>query len=96
MKDEFADRLLAIKLRLEGQSVDQICHTLHHSRDWFHRWWRRYRALGPDGLFELTRAHVPTQRLSPELERTILTIRRRLESAVHPGTRYSLVGAPPF
>jgi putative transposase len=94
MKDEFADRLLAIKLRLEGQAVDQICHTLHRSRDWFHRWWRRYRALGPDGLFELTRAHVPTQRLSPELERSILTIRRRLESAVHPGTRYSLVGAP--
>jgi transposase-like protein len=93
MKDEFADRLLAIKLRLEGQAVDQICHTVHRSRDWFHRWWRRYRALGPDGLFELTRAHVPTQRLSPELERSILTIRRRLESAVHPGTRYSLVGA---
>lgn len=49
--------------------------------------------MGPDGLFELTRAHVPTQRLSPELERSILTIRRRLESAVHPGTRYRLVGA---
>jgi hypothetical protein len=37
MKDEFADRLLAINLRLEGQSVDQICTTLHRSRDWFHR-----------------------------------------------------------
>jgi hypothetical protein len=49
--------------------------------------------LGPDGLFELTRIHVSTQRLSPELERSILTIRRRLESAVNRGTRYSLIGA---
>ena len=93
MKDELTDRQLAITLRLAGQSVDQICRTLHRSRDWFHRWWRRYRALGPGGLLELTRAHVPTQRLSPELERSILTIRRRLEATVHPGTRYSLIGA---
>src|SRR6266849_2349892 len=91
MKDEFTDRLLAIKLHLEGQSVDQICHTLHRSRDWFHRWWRRYRALGPDGLFEQTRAAPVSRRLAADLERTILMIRQRIESRVHPGTRYSLI-----
>ena len=62
MKDEFADRLRAIKLRLAGQSVEQICRVLGRSRAWFHRWWRRYtcptsrasagRASGPDGLFD--------------------------------------------
>jgi len=93
MKDELTDRQLAITLRLAGHSVDQICRTLHRSRDWFHRWWRRYRAVGPGGLLELTRAHVPTQQCSPELERSILTIRRRLEATAHPGTRYSLIGA---
>ncbi len=55
---------------------------------------RRYRALGPDGLFDLTRTHHHPHQLSPELEQTILSIRRRLESRVHPGTRYRLIGAP--
>ncbi len=93
MNDELADRQLAIKLRLTGQSVDQICRVLRRSRTWFQRWWRRYRAMGPDGLFELTRTNDHARQLPPELERAVLSIRRRLESRVHPGTRYSLIGA---
>jgi hypothetical protein len=34
-----------------------------------------------------------TLRLSPELERTILAIRRRLQAHASPTTRYSLIGA---
>ncbi len=49
--------------------------------------------MGPDGLFDLTRANAQPRRIAPELERTILTIRQRLESQTHPGTRYSLIGA---
>ena len=30
---------------------------------------------------------------APDLERTIISIRQRLVSQVHPGTRYSLIGA---
>ncbi len=93
MKDEFADRYRAIKLRLAGQSVEQICRVLGRSRAWFHGWWRRYRAYGPDGLFDLTRARQQLQRLAPELERSIVSIRQRLESQAHPRTRYSLIGA---
>ena len=33
------------------------------------------------------------QRLSPELERAILTVRRRLQAHATPATRYSLIGA---
>ena len=51
MKDDFSDRYRALKLRLAGQSVEQICRVLGRSRAWFHGWWRRYRANGPDGLF---------------------------------------------
>jgi putative transposase len=93
MTNELADRQQAIKLRLAGQSVDDICRILGRSHDWFHLWWRRYRANGPNGLLELTRANVQPRRIAPDLERTILTIRQRLASQTHPGTRYSLIGA---
>ena len=93
MKDEFSDRHQAIRLRLAGQSVEVICQTLERSREWFHTWWRRYQALGAAGLYDLTRARQSTALISPELERTILTIRKRLESSYHPQTRYALIGA---
>jgi transposase InsO family protein len=93
MKDEFSDRHQAIKLRLAGQSVETICHTLDRSREWFHTWWRRYQTLGAAGLFDLSRARHQPAHISPDLERTILNIRQRLESPLHPHTRYGLIGA---
>jgi transposase InsO family protein len=93
MSNEFSDRQQAIKLRLAGRSVEEICGILGRSPAWFHIWWRRYRALGPNGLFDLTRANVQPHRITPELERTILSIRQRLAAQTHPGTRYSLIGA---
>lgn len=93
MKDEFSDRHQAIKLRLAGQSVEAICQTLERSREWFHTWWRRYQAMGAAGLYDLTRARQRSTLISLEMERTILTIRKRLESTYHPQTRYALIGA---
>jgi len=93
VKDEFSDRHQAIRLRLAGQSVDVICQTLERSREWFHTWWRRYQAMGTAGLYDVTRARQSTALISPELERTILMIRKRLESSYHPQTRYALIGA---
>lgn len=84
MDNELSDRQQAIKLRLAGRSVEEICQMVGHPTSWFHMWWRRYRALGPN---------VPPRRISPELERMIVSIRRRLASQTHPGTRYSLIGA---
>jgi len=91
--NEFSDRQQAIKLRLAGRSVEEICGILGRSRDWFNSWWRRYRSDGPNGLFDLTRSNVQPRRISAELERTIVGIRQRLASQAHPGTRYSLIGA---
>jgi hypothetical protein len=93
MNNELSDRQQAIKLRLAGQSVEDICRIVGRTPAWFHIWWRRYRALGPNGLLELTRANVQPRRIAPDLERTIVTIRQRLASQAHPGTRYSLIGA---
>jgi len=93
MNNELSDRQRAITLRLASQSVEDICRLLGRTPAWFHIWWRRYRALGPNGLLELTRANVQPRRIAPDLERTILSVRQRLASQTHPGTRYSLIGA---
>ena len=94
MHDEFSARQRALTLRLAGRSVKEICQALHRCPVWFHKWWRRYLELGVEGLFDLTRAnHHVARRIPPELERTILSIRRRLEGRAGPGARYRLVGA---
>ena len=94
MNDEFTARQRAISLRLTGRSVKQIRSALGRGETWFHKWWRRYLEAGPDGLYDLTRAnHHVAQHISPELERTILSIRRRLQAHASPATRYSLIGA---
>jgi putative transposase len=94
MKDEFTARQRAITLRLSGRSVKSICSALGRSEVWFHKWWRRYLESGAEGLYDLTRAnHQVAQRIPPELERTILSIRRRLQAHATPATRYSLIGA---
>lgn len=93
MDNELADRQQAVRLRLAGRSVEEICQITNRSRDWFNTWWRRYRSFGPNGLFDLTRSNVQPRRISAELERSIVRIRQRLASQAHPGTRYSLIGA---
>src|SRR5512146_2181538 len=94
MHDELSARHRAITLRLAGQSVNAVCAAVGRSDQWFHKWWRRYLEAGPEGLYDLTRAnHQVAQRIPPELERAILSIRRRLQAHASPATRYSLTGA---
>src|SRR4051794_6503867 len=93
MNDELAARHRAITLRLAGRTVKSICAALGRTRAWFHKWWRRYLESGTEGLYDLTRANHRAQRIPPELERTILSIRRRLQAHAAPATRYSLIGA---
>jgi len=93
MNDEFTARQRAITLRLSGRSVSFICRSLGRTEAWFHKWWRRYLEGGADGLYDLTRARNVAPRIPPELEKAILTVRRRLQAHAVPATRYSLVGA---
>lgn len=94
MQDELSARQRAISLRLAGRPVKHICLALSRSEAWFHKWWDRYLEAGPAGLYDLTRAnHNVAQRISPELERAILSVRRRLQAHASPATRYSLIGA---
>src|SRR5512132_960130 len=95
MHDEFTARQRAITLRLSGRPIQYICQALGRSEFWFHKWWRRYLGAGAEGLYDLTHAtHHVAQRIAPELERAILSIRRRLQAHASPATRYRLIGAP--
>ena len=95
MHNELTDRQFAIQWRLAGEPIDAICQRLKRSEKWFHKWWRRYVADGPDGLFDLSRApQAVVDRISPQVERTIVSIRRRLEARATPDTRYQRIGAP--
>ncbi len=94
MHDELTARQRAISLRLAGQAVKRICAALGRCEAWFHRWWRRYLEAGPEGLYDSTRAnHLIAQHIPPELERAILSIRRRLQAHATSATRYSLIGS---
>ena len=95
MHDELAARHRAITLRLAGRPTKAICAVVGRSEVWFRKWWGRYLEAGPEGLYDRTRAHHHVaQRIPPDLERAILSIRRRLQAHATPATRYSLTGAP--
>jgi hypothetical protein len=93
MPDELAAPLRAITLRLAGRPTKAICAAVGRSEAWFRKWWGRYLEAGPEGLYGLTRANHAGHRIPPELERAILSIRRRLQAHATPATRYCLVGA---
>src|SRR5207248_5870904 len=94
MNDELASRQRAISLRLAGRPVKSICSALGRSEAWFHKWWGRYVQAGPEALYDRTRAHHHVaQRIPPELERAIRSLRRRLQAHTTPATRYCLIGA---
>ena len=94
MNDELSIRQMAIRLRLAGEKVETICSTLKRSKPWFHKWWQRYLAMGPEGLYDLTRAnHQVARQTPPHIERAVLSVRRRLEARATPQTRYGQISA---
>jgi hypothetical protein len=94
MSDGLTTRRRAIGLRLAGRPLKQIGAIPSRGATWSHKWWHRYRAAGPEGLYDSTpaRSHA-ARRIRPELERTILSVRRRLQPHASPAARYSLIGA---
>lgn len=94
MRDELSARQAAIRLRLAGEKVEDICQTVNRSVPWFHKWWRRYMDAGATGLYDTTRAsRQVTNRTPPHIERAIISIRKRLAKRATTETRYGLVGA---
>jgi putative transposase len=95
MNDELSKRQAAIRLRVAGESIPDIYRAVQRGESWFHKWWQRYLTLGPQGLYDLTRANQGVvNRVPPHVERAVISIRRRLAARTAPQTRYTLVGAP--
>ncbi len=94
MLDELSARQQAVRMRLAGEPVPLICKTLQRSEAWVFKWWQRYVVMGQEGLCDLSRAHSPlVNRMPAELERAVVSIRRRLAAHATPQTRYALIGA---
>ncbi len=80
---------------MEGKNARTLPSNSAKTGAWFHRWWRRYLEAGPEGLYDLPRvSHDIARHISPELERAILTVRRRLQAHASPAPRCNLAGAP--
>lgn len=94
MRNELSDRQQAIRLRLAGETIATISHTLQRSETWVRKWWHRYLEAGGEGLYELSRAHGAVVNRTPmHIERAILAIRQRLAGHATAQTRYAFTGA---
>jgi transposase-like protein len=94
MATDFRRRQGAIRLRLAGQSVPEICQQLGCSRAGFYTWWQRYQQQGADGLRERSRApHTSPHQTPDEMRQAIVTIRDRLARRRGAYARYRLAGA---
>jgi hypothetical protein len=90
MTDELSKRQAAVRMRLAGETVDSICRTLQRTDRWLSKWWQRYLAVGPEGLYDLTRANQRVvNRTPPHIERAVISVRRRLAARSTPQTGIS-------
>jgi hypothetical protein len=95
LPDDLAARQRAIPRRLAGRPTTAIGAAGGRSAVWFRQGWGRSLEAGPEGLDGRTRAnHHGAQRIPPELERAILSGRRRRQAHATPATRSCLIGAP--
>lgn len=91
----YEQRMEAVRRRLLGEQVTQICRNLDRSAPWFYKWWHRYQELGPDGLFDSTRqAHNIANKTDKRIEEAIVHLRQLKEKRDQQHTKYALIGAP--
>lgn len=92
---EQAVRCEAVRRRLQGQRVCDICHDLDRSPRWLNKWWREFQHHPDTAFTGHSRAPLTSpRRLPAEVQQVILATRRALEAAATPETRYGLIGAP--
>ena len=95
MKAEVFRRQEAIRRRLAGERVGQICAALDRSVSWFYKWWQRYQWEGGEGLHDRSHAAVcVANRSDPILREAIVQIRQHLQACQREKGHYSLLGAP--
>jgi hypothetical protein len=94
MCEEHELRRIAMRRRLVGEEVKDICLGLGKSRSWFYYWANRYDPDDILSLCDLPRgAPQPAGKTPPEIERAITNSRRARMAKETPNTRYALIGA---
>jgi len=89
MKDEEIIRKQAVELHLKNIQINDIADTLGKTRQWVHKWLRRYKT-GSDVWYQsLSNAPKnPISRIPEDIEKTIVSIRETLK-----GQKYAQKGA---
>lgn len=91
---EQALRREAVRRRLQGHRVCDICHDLQRSPRWLNKWWREYQRHPDTDFTEQGRApRSSPQQMPPEIEQAVVALRHMLEAGQTPDTRYGLIGA---
>ncbi|MDR1183053.1 MAG: helix-turn-helix domain-containing protein, partial [Bacteroidales bacterium] len=82
MKQKEVLRQEAIRLYLQGESVQVIAAKLNHSRQWVYKWIARYEQ-NLQGAWYLNESNAPqkvTNRIDKSTENSILSIRNKLQN----------------
>jgi putative transposase len=91
---EQALRCEAVRRRVLGHRVCDICHDLQRTPQWLNKWWREFRTNPKADFADHSRApHTSPRKIAEEVEQAIVTIRKTLEAGSTPQTRYGLIGA---
>jgi IS30 family transposase len=90
MDDELILRKQAVDLFLKGNAKKDIAQTLGKSRQWVHKWIKRYHTIGGDTWYHScsTAPKTITKKTPTDLEKLIISIRKGLD-----GKLYSQKGA---
>ena len=90
---EQALRHEAIRRHLKGEARQAICHDLQRSLRWFDKWWAEYTDNPQFDFADRSRApHTSPQATAPAVVSAVVSVRRLLEAASTPATRYGLIG----
>ena len=84
----------AIRRRLAGEVRCDICRDLKRSPRWFSKWWALYQENPKMDFADCSRAPQTSPHQTPDdIVQTVVSIRKRLEAAATPDTRYGFIGA---
>ena len=83
----------AIRRHLGGEKPRAICEDLRRSPRWFDKWWAEYRHNPWTDFADHARIPKTSPSQTPkEVVQAIVSVRRTLEAATTPDTRYGLIG----
>jgi len=88
MDDEIIIRKQAIELHLKGYSSVDIARKLYKSRQWVHKWIKRYQSIGGDDWYK-SLSTSPRQmkgRTSKNIEDLVVNIRKSFEGRIYSQT----------